>query len=212
MRTCRQCQQPVPKRPGSGRPAAYCSEDCRTAWRRDSERAKAQPRGDLRCCNCAGMMWAGSTSLPQGEAMCLPCRRSRVKPKPASTWDRSPRTCQVCGATYDPSAVNQRYCSAICRPHTSGPKTPASQRGYGKEHRIVRDRWKKLVDAGQADCCLCGYWIEPGSAWHLDHTEDRSGYRGAAHAACNTSDGARRGNRERPRDPVTKRFIPGGAA
>jgi hypothetical protein len=32
-----------------------------------------------------------------------------------------------------------------------------------------------------------------GQKLHLDHTEDRTGYRGFAHASCNVLDGARRG-------------------
>ena len=70
---------------------------------------------------------------------------------------------------------------------------------------------KANVDAGTVNCCLCGQWIEPGSRWDLDHvpgTTDR--YRGAAHRTCNRSEGARRGNATRARDPLTHRFLPGG--
>jgi hypothetical protein len=34
----------------------------------------------------------------------------------------------------------------------------------------------------------------PHEDLELDHTEDRTGYRGIAHASCNARDGARRGN------------------
>jgi hypothetical protein len=50
------------------------------------------------------------------------------------------------------------------------------------------------VEAGCASCCRCGYPIEPGTRWHLDHTEDRTGYRGVAHARCNLKAAAERGN------------------
>lgn len=62
-----------------------------------------------------------------------------------------------------------------------------------KEHRDERAKWKVLVELGGANCCLCGYPIAPGGAFHLDHTPDGTGYRGAAHPRCNVVDGARRG-------------------
>lgn len=31
---------------------------------------------DLPCCGCGSMMWRGATSAPEGEAMCLACRRA----------------------------------------------------------------------------------------------------------------------------------------
>jgi hypothetical protein len=34
--------------------------------------------------------------------------------------------------------------------------------------------------------------MEEGQELHLDHTEDRTGYRGIAHGRCNTLDGIRR--------------------
>ncbi len=73
------------------------------------------------------------------------------------------------------------------------PKT-TSQRGYGSEHRAERERWRPLVKAGEAQCaaiaCLKpNRHIAPGDAWDLDHNDDRTGYRGPAHAGCNRSAG-----------------------
>lgn len=70
---------------------------------------------------------------------------------------------------------------------------------YGPAHRKERARWAAIVNAGQADCCLCGRWIEPGAAWDLDHLPGTTDYRGAACARCNRSEGASRGNRMRGR-------------
>lgn len=40
---------------------------------------KSKPYGTKRgtCAACGAVMWRGSTSLPQGEAMCRPCRKIR---------------------------------------------------------------------------------------------------------------------------------------
>lgn len=72
-------------------------------------------------------------------------------------------------------------------------KGSTNARGYGKAHRDIRERtWARRVQTGTTRCCLCGELIRPGAPWHLDHTPDRQGYRGAAHASCNSSDGAKR--------------------
>jgi hypothetical protein len=70
------------------------------------------------------------------------------------------------------------------------------QRGYGREHEQLRARWAPAVARGEVDChadpCIAPILrILPGEEWHLDHTADRTGYRGPAHARCNTSAGGR---------------------
>ena len=82
-----------------------------------------------------------------------------------------------------------------------------TQRGYGSQHQKLRAQWKPIVDAGQAWChattCLkADRRIQPGTPWHLGHTEDRSSWTGPEHEQCNESDGARRGNRGRTRPSV----------
>lgn len=81
------------------------------------------------------------------------------------------------------------------------PKASSAKRGYGYEHRSARKRWALVVQAGKAHCCLCGRWIAPDSKWHLDHTPDRTGYRGVACVTCNLSDA---GKRARARQGVTR--------
>lgn len=85
-------------------------------------------------------------------------------------------------------------------------KGTTTTRGYGSDHAKARAYWQPIVATGQVQCatprCLHaeaghGRTIHPGQAWHLDHLPDRSGYRGPSHARCNTSDGARRGNKAR---------------
>jgi hypothetical protein len=59
-------------------------------------------------------------------------------------------------------------------------------RGYGGTHKQLRKRWQRSVDAGIATCSRCGYPIEPGEKWDLDHDDlDRTRYLGPAHRACN---------------------------
>lgn len=72
----------------------------------------------------------------------------------------------------------------------------ADRRGYGTEHRKARAAAiAELERSGIGRCCIGGEPIYPhqASALHLDHTPDRTAYRGLACARHNRSDGARRG-------------------
>ncbi|RKT67100.1 hypothetical protein DFJ66_0268 [Saccharothrix variisporea] len=81
------------------------------------------------------------------------------------------------------------------RPHTRGSTV---QRGYGPEHRALREAWRPRVDAGEVDCWRCRRPILPDTPWDLGHDDhDRSQYRGPEHARCNRGSAARRGNRSR---------------
>jgi hypothetical protein len=77
------------------------------------------------------------------------------------------------------------------------------ERGYDAGH--VRERNAQLEDAYGTRCHFCDERMWPHQELHLDHTEDRTGYRGITHAHCNLSDGARRGNALR-----TTRISPDG--
>lgn len=82
-----------------------------------------------------------------------------------------------------------------------------AERGYGREHRRLRRKVARQVEAGEAYCWRCleegktkeQAWIPPGSDWHLGHDDrDRSIYRGAEHALCNVRTMAHRPPRKRP--------------
>lgn len=84
----------------------------------------------------------------------------------------------------------------------------AAARGYTTTHWKLRAQWKPMAESGQAQChaIICleerdgrTRWIEPGAPWHLGHTPDRTGWTGPEHQRCGASDGARRGNQQRPR-------------
>ena len=97
---------------------------------------------------------------------------------------------------------NQRFCSTPCRDLKLGARKRArrgstSEAGYGAAHRRLRKQWAAVVAEGRATCTRCRKRIPPAAAWHLDHTDDRTGYLGPACAHCNTSAGASKGNRER---------------
>lgn len=64
-------------------------------------------------------------------------------------------------------------------------------RGYGADHDAERERWRPQVERGGVHCmavvCVMpSRLIMIGQAWHMDHTDDRTAYRGPAHALCNT--------------------------
>jgi hypothetical protein len=68
---------------------------------------------------------------------------------------------------------------------SSKPKASREARGYGYAHRIRRRYLEPVVAGGNAVCVRCHRPIVSGENWHLDHTEDRRGYLGAAHVRCN---------------------------
>src|SRR5262245_8653294 len=62
-----------------------------------------------------------------------------------------------------------------------------TERGYGSVHQKNRAYVEPIVLAGGVECSRCGNPILPHHHWHLDHTDDRMGYRGVSHAWCNVS-------------------------
>lgn len=74
------------------------------------------------------------------------------------------------------------------------------QRGYGRKHRELRERWKPIVEAGGCICRRCRKPIAPDAKWDLGHDDDdRTKYTGPEHAGCNRRAGGQsvrnRGNR-----------------
>lgn len=72
----------------------------------------------------------------------------------------------------------------------------STQRGYGTEHRNLRETLRPQVEAGTVRCWRCGLPISPGQRWDLGHDDiDRSRYRGPEHTACNRATAGRRSTR-----------------
>lgn len=71
--------------------------------------------------------------------------------------------------------------------HEEAPVTLRSTtaRGYGSAHQRTRERYRPLVESGQALCARCGEPIAPGALWELDHSDDRAEYIGPSHRTCN---------------------------
>jgi len=173
QRPCDHCGEPCPQQPHQGRPRRWCSVRCAHQFRR---KAVGPNRS---CADCGVSSW--------GER-CRPCaaQARRVRPIPV----KSIGTCITCGSS-KPSA-RHRYCEpcrvvARKRYASGGAKLPANQRGYGREHKVAR---AKYVAAHQPTdpCARCGGLLGADiSVLDLDHTDDRTGYLGLSHQACNRS-------------------------
>jgi hypothetical protein len=74
---------------------------------------------------------------------------------------------------------------------------------YGWPHRRLRAKFARLVAAGAAVCTRCGYPIEPGTSWDLDHLDYGApgDYAGPAHARCNRQAGRAKQNGSSGRAP-----------
>jgi hypothetical protein len=61
-----------------------------------------------------------------------------------------------------------------------------NQRGYGKQHKQERERWQRiLMGPSVVYCSRCRQPVKWNEEWDLDHTDDRSSYRGPSHSTCN---------------------------
>jgi hypothetical protein len=71
---------------------------------------------------------------------------------------------------------------------------PASTtaRGYGAEHRRERRRIEIIVNAQGYVCTRCHQYRPPGSPFDLDHSDDRTTYRGPSCITCNRGAGGRK--------------------
>ncbi|WP_205849881.1 AAA family ATPase [Nakamurella flava] len=101
-------------------------------------------------------------------------------------------------------------------PVPSKPATTVS-RGYGVEHRALRQRWSDLLAAGQTVPCACEHRdcphhagpcltvITSATPWDLGHTDDRRDWTGPECVPCNRSAGARAARAASQVQPMTIR-------
>ena len=85
----------------------------------------------------------------------------------------------------------------------AAPKAPKGDRGYGYQYQKLRKAL--LPSAYGTPCARCGLPMLPGQKLHLDHNDDRTGWIGFSHAACNVRAAAKKaraiqlyGKRPRP--------------
>ncbi len=77
------------------------------------------------------------------------------------------------------------------------PAPSTTRRGYGSAHQKLRARWAKQVERGEVACARCRKLIAPGTPWDLDHSDDRSDYRGPSHRRCNRATATHKAARRR---------------
>lgn len=72
---------------------------------------------DLPCAQCGKLMWRSKSSLPEGEATCLPCRRSGDGPfkHGIRAYDKRGCRCEICSAAK--TAQNRRYAERFREQH-----------------------------------------------------------------------------------------------
>jgi hypothetical protein len=211
--TCRVCGEGITARTGPGRQAHFCSDTCRAVGRTAAAKA-GRPTGEVvvpgripacqrgTCAGCGKDVYLSKTSFPSPR--CLACRRAayglnadqRVNDYKRQSKPRGP--CKECDGQIrvEPGSRRWKFCSDDCHRRWrnrrgSGAKKDTLARGYGPEHQRLRR--ELLPHAYDTPCCLCGDLMLVGQKLHLDHTEDRTDYRGFAHAECNVREGARRG-------------------
>lgn len=68
----------------------------------------------------------------------------------------------------------------------------AARRGYGHEHKALRERWAPLVATGNVKCWRCNEWLNPEQPWDLGHRDGSSEYAGPECWSCNRSTASRR--------------------
>ncbi len=96
---------------------------------------------------------------------------------------------RVCSEPACPVLVTEGGRCAEHRRQADRARGTRQQRGYDRTHERARRR--ALLRANAASpCARCGQPLGPNyRTAHLDHTDDRSGYLGLSHAACNTAAG-----------------------
>jgi len=91
---------------------------------------------------------------------------------------------RVCAEAGCPELTKGTRCPTHTRTRDKARGT-RQERGYDAAHVRLRASWARKVATGQVDCARCHKRISPLEPWHLDHTDDRSGYLGPSHEACN---------------------------
>jgi hypothetical protein len=95
-------------------------------------------------------------------------------------------TVKVCAEAGCPELTTTTRCPSHTRAKDRARGT-RQERGYNVAHERLRAKWSRKVATGLVACARCAERISPLEPWHLDHTDDRTGYLGPSHVACNVS-------------------------
>lgn len=120
------------------------------------------PRKPIPCAGCAAPMTIGSSSLPEGQATCRPCRQAN----PSKNRTKHAKTCIRCGSAFETVNPNGKYCSRECgayagatafRPdsHPRVKRAKLESRAPGLSHRkrlALLAEWRRKG----AICVYCG--------------------------------------------------------
>lgn len=103
------------------------------------------------------------------------------------------RWCADCKCLYDIDSAPGLRCPACQAAATArrNARLPGPARGYDARHRAVRQQLIAQWTPGDP-CALCGKATLDSTRLDLAHNEDRTGYKGLAHAACNRATNRRR--------------------
>lgn len=100
-----------------------------------------QPYGKKRgtCASCGKVMWRGSTSLPDGEAKCLPCRRANppMRDSRAADLKRKQTPCADCG---QPSHGARCKACHIAKQKAEADPVAAARRKRDNRRRLRLER------------------------------------------------------------------------
>lgn len=132
----------------------FCSARCKEKFWAGIQLAKSQ----LTCAVCSEPIWPGGKGrLPQGQAICRPCRRKR-----------------------------ERVASPVklIQPRPSKPRGKTTERGYGSHHQRLRRYLLSVLIEG-SPCARCGQPMSKDQPLDLDHSDDRTAYLGLSHRHCN---------------------------
>ena len=127
----------------------------------------------------AALLWIHLPSVRPATDNAIKLSSPMTLPKPCMGADGLP--CPTRALTTDRSG----RCDHCWRHHWNARGT-TTERGYGNDHRRLREHYRPLVEAGLVVCWRCGELIGADDAWDLGHSDtDRSVYRGPEHRAHN---------------------------
>ena len=136
---------------------------------RDCDRQRILRYRAIPCAGCSEPIQGSRSGLPQGQAMCQPCRRARREAEAKALLDRR---------------LSQRNRPVEVPYRKWAKKASSGDRGYGSEHRNLR-QYLLSVFADGTPCPRCDEPMLKDQPLDLDHTDDRTGYLGLSHRRCN---------------------------